>query len=262
MESVKIRKANPSDRESVLKFCQNTFSWGDYIDHVWDYWLDEGHLFISEKQIPVGMCHAFYSENQVWIEGIRIDSNFRHQKIASQLVRHAENIGKEMNAVSCYMLIDVENSPSFLMSRSLDYDVFQTWNFYSLEPKITTNYDVEFEKCLNRKLYSQYVKSWRWLPIDNDTLLSLYLQKNIVLSGTGNEQSLAILSASDHFERTLIVTLFSNFDNSTLQILSFLQNYSVKNKYERIQILTQEKLPIFNSLEYRISFNLMKKSLV
>ena len=37
---------------------------------------------------------------------------------------------------------------------------------------------------------------------------------------------------------------------------------SIKNNYERIQILAREKLPIFNSLEFRTSFNLMKKSLV
>ena len=36
----------------------------------------------------------------------------------------------------------------------------------------------------------------------------------------------------------------------------------LKKNYERIQILTKEKLPSFDSLEYKISFNLMKKSLI
>ena len=139
---------------------------------------------------------------------------------------------------------------------------FKLGTFYSLEPKLDTNHDVRFEKSLNRRFYSHYVKSWRWLPIDDDTLLSLYEQNSIVKFGAGNKKSLAILTASDHFDRTLIVTLFSNFDDSTLQILSFLQNYSMENNYERIQILTKEKLPIFDSLECKISFNLMKKSLV
>ena len=153
MEYLKIREANASDMKPVLKFCQNTFSWGDYVDHVWNFWLDEGHLFLSEKSSPIGICHAFYSENQAWIEGIRVDSNFRHQKIASQLVKHAENIGKDLNALSSYMLIDIENAASLSMSNSLDYHVFQNWNFYSLEPKVAPNYDVQFEKCLDRQLY-------------------------------------------------------------------------------------------------------------
>ena len=262
MKSMKIREAIASDKVSVLEFCTNTFSWGDYVEHVWDFWLNEGHLFLSEKQFPVGICHAFYSKNEVWIEGIRINSDFRHQKIASKLVNHAETVGKKRNVSSSYMLIDVKNFPSLLMADSLNYDIFQTWHFYSLEPKFRSHHDVHFEKSLNRQFYSHYVQSWRWLPIDDDTLLSLYRQNCIIRSGDGDEKSLAIFTASDHFDQTLIVTLFSNLDNSTLQILSFLQNYSIENNFERIQILTKEKLPVFDSLEFKISFNLMFKSLV
>jgi len=67
---LKIREANSSDKTSVLKFCKNTFSWGDYIEHVWNYCIYEGHLFLVHKQSPIGICHAFYSNDQIWIEGI------------------------------------------------------------------------------------------------------------------------------------------------------------------------------------------------
>ncbi len=259
---MKIREANASDKKSVLKFCQNTFSWGDYIDHVWDFWLDEGHLFLTEKQFPVGICHAFYSCNQVWVEGIRVDPNFRNQKIASDLILHAENVGRQRNALFSYMLIDVDNLPSLSLSNSLKYNVFQTWHFYSLEPKPNAGQDIKFEKCLNLQLYPQYVRSWRWISIDDDVMKSLHEQNSLVAFGHGTGKSLAIFAASDHFDRTLIVTLFSNSDDSTSSILSFLQNYSAENGYERIQILTKETLFPFDSLERRISFNLMKKSLV
>jgi GNAT superfamily N-acetyltransferase len=232
------------------------------VEQVWDFWLSEGHLFLGENPSPVGICHAFYSENQIWIEGIRIDSRFRRQNIASDLVKHAETVGREKNALLSYMLIDTENSASLSLANSLNYEIFQTWNFYSIDPKINPNHNVYFEKSLNRQFYSHYVKSWRWLPIDDDTLLSFYEQKNIVKSCVGDKNSLAIFIASDHFDKTLIVTLFSNSDDSTLHILSFLQNYAMDNNYERIQILTKEKLSTFDSLEYKISFNLMKKLLV
>ena len=90
-----IREATDKDKSSILKFCKDTFSWGDYIEHVWDFWLSEGSLFVCEKQSPIGICHAFYSKDQIWIEGIRIDPNFRKQKIASQLVKQAESNGKK-----------------------------------------------------------------------------------------------------------------------------------------------------------------------
>ena len=109
---MEIREANISDKNSVLKFCKNTFSWGDYIEKVWSSWLDEGNLFLFEKQSPVGICHAFYSENQIWIEGIRIDPKHRREMIASKLVTYAESIGKKNQKLFSYMLIDTQNKNS------------------------------------------------------------------------------------------------------------------------------------------------------
>ncbi|MCH7561502.1 MAG: GNAT family N-acetyltransferase [Thaumarchaeota archaeon] len=257
-----IREANSLYKIPVLKFCKDNFSWGDYIDQVWDSWLSEGNLFLFEKQFQVGICHAFYSKDQTWIEGIRIDPHFRKQKIASKLVKYAESIGREKDTSFSFMLIDTENTSSLSMANSLDYGVFQTWNFYSLIPKRNSNYDVYFEKSLNRQFYSHYVKSWRWLPVDDATLSTFYEQNKIIKSNVDGKDSIAILTDSEHFDKTLIVTLFSNSQNATLQILYFLQNYGIEKNYERIQILTKEQLPFFDSLEHRISFHLMKKSLV
>ena len=258
---LKIREANNSDKNIILKFCKNTFSWGDYVDHVWDFWISEGHLFLGQKQFPIGICHALYSKDQIWIEGIRIDPNYRRQNIATELVKHAETIGKEKNLSYSYMLIDTENSVSLSMAKSLNYEIYQTWNFYSIIPKINLSHNVDFEKSLDRQLYSYYVKSWRWLPIDDETLESFKIKNSIVSSCINNKKSIAILTDSEHFEKTLIVTLFSNSDDSVLEILSFLQNFGIEKNYERIQILTKEKLPNLDSLEWKISFYLMKKFL-
>ena len=81
--NLKIRNANNSDKIPILKFCKNTFSWGDYVDQVWDFWLSEGHLLLFEEMSPVGICHVSSSKDQIWIEGIRVDKNFRRKKIAS-----------------------------------------------------------------------------------------------------------------------------------------------------------------------------------
>ena len=262
MTKLRIREANNLDKISVLKFCKNTFSWGDYVEQVWNFWISEGHLFLGQKPEPVGICHAFYSDNQVWIEGIRIESTFRRQNIASELVKHAEIIGLAKNLSFSYMLIDTENSVSISMAQSLNYELFQTWNFYSIEPRNNSNYNVTFEKSINSKSFPHYVQSWRWLPIDDVTLKSFYEQNRIVNSSIDNKNSIAIITESKHFDRTLIVTLFSNSDESVREILSFLQNFGWEKNYERIQILTKEKLPNFDSLEYKISFHLMKKFLV
>jgi len=261
MYTMMIREANIADKIPILKFCKDTFSWGDYIEQVWDHWLSEGNLLLFQKQSPIGICHAFFSTGQLWIEGIRIDPIFRRQKIASKLVKFAESIGQQKDIQFSFMLIDIENSSSLLMAISLDYSISQTWNFYSLLPQKNSNHNVSFENSLNIQKYSHYVKSWRWLPIDDSILHSFYENDKIIKSNMDGKISIAILTDSEHFDKTLIVTLFSGSQNSSSQIISYLQNYAIENKYERIQILTKEKLSIFNSLEHKISFHLMKKTL-
>jgi GNAT superfamily N-acetyltransferase len=260
MGTIMIRDAINSDKFSVLNFCKDTFSWGDYIQDVWDYWLSEGNLLLIEKQYPVGICHAFFSKNQVWIEGIRINSNFRRQGLASELIKHIESLAKEKQISFSFMLIDTENSLSLSMVKNLNYQIFQTWNFYSLLPQINNNHKIQFGNVLNYTK-THYVKSWRWLVLDEETSLLLSKQNKIIFSDTYGDISTAILTDSEHFDKTLIVTLFSGSQNNTLDLVSYIQNYGAENNYEKIQILTKEKLPLLNTIEHKITFNLMQKFL-
>ena len=259
---MEIRKANSFDKISVLKFCKDTFSWGDYIDKVWSSWLEEGNLFLFEKQFPVGICHAFYFQNQIWIEGIRIDPNFRRQQIGSKLIIHAELIGKKTNALFSYMLIDTENKKSISMANSLNYEAFQTWHYYSLIPKKNSNFKIEFVKSVNPDIFPFYVDSWRWIKTTNTILSDLSTQNRIIKSNLSDKTSFAIIGNYKHLAKTLIVTLFSGSFDTLSNILYYLQNYAIEKNYERIQILTKEKLQTSDYLKYKISFNLMKKSLL
>ncbi len=258
---MEIREAKISDKTSILKFCKNTFSWGDYIEKVWSSWLEEGSLFLFEKKSPVGICHAFYSQNQIWIEGIRIDPNHRREMIASKLVIHAESIGKKNQKLFSYMLIDTENKNSISMADSLNYEKFQTWNYYSLIPKKNSNFKIEFEKSSSIDIFDFYVDSWRWIKTNEKLLNNLSSQKKIIKSNLNGKISAAIIGNYKHIDNTLIVTLFSGSSDTLSNILSYLQNFGFENNYERIQILTNQKLEYFDSLEYKISFYLMKKFL-
>ncbi len=261
MGTIVIRDAINSDKFSVLNFCKDTFSWGDYIQDVWDYWLSEGNLLLIEKQYPVGICHAFFSKSQVWIEGIRINSNFRRQGLASELVKHIELLAKEKQIPFSFMLIDTKNSSSLSMAKSLNYQIFQTWNFYSLLPQINNNHKIQFGNVLNYTKIPHYVKSWRWSVLDKETLLSLSKQNKILFSDKSGDISIAILTDSEYFDKTLIVTLFSGSQNNTLDLISYIQNYGAEKNYQKIQILTKEKLPFLNTLEHKITFNLMQNFL-
>lgn len=256
-----IRKAKPTDKLNILKFCDNTFSWGDYIKDVWDYWLSEGALFVIEKNFPIGLCHAIFLKKQAWIEGIRIDSNFRRQSLASNLINQIESMAIKKQIPILLMLIETENSPSLLMSQKLDFKIHQTWNFYSLLPSKNASHDISFGKIIPNDEFTHYVKSWRWLPLNQETILKLNSKNQIIFSEITGKKTMAIFEDSEHFEKTLIVTLFAGSKKNTLNVISFIQNYGFEKKYQRLQILTRETLPEFKNLEQKISFHLMQKLL-
>ncbi|WP_371816001.1 GNAT family N-acetyltransferase [Nitrosopumilus sp. K4] len=246
---------------NILEFCKNTFSWGDYIDSVWKYWIKEGNLFVLEDKIPVGICHAFFSKNQVWIEGIRINPLFRRRHFASKLISHVENIAIKKNIVSSYMLIDSENTSSLYMAQKLEYAIMETWNFYSINPEPNVAKNIKFGSNFKKIPFSHYIKSWRWLPIDDNTLQSLENNKKIIFCDTNGGASFAIITESEHFEKTLIITFHGGSKQNNVSLLSFLQNFGYENNFERIQILSKDLLPSFKNLEKKLSFNLMRKLL-
>ena len=47
---MRFRIARKSDRDDIMSFCNDTFSWGDYIAKVWDLWYTDrnGILFVAE----------------------------------------------------------------------------------------------------------------------------------------------------------------------------------------------------------------------
>ncbi len=89
MVDIEIRSARTEDRQAVLAFCTNTWDWGDYIEHVWDQWLTDprGELFVATSAgHPVGVAHMqMLSETEAWLEGIRIDPQYRKQGIATTI---------------------------------------------------------------------------------------------------------------------------------------------------------------------------------
>ncbi len=49
---MKFRHAKQSDKNNALKFCTDTFEWGDCIEEVWDDWNSDpnGYLTVAEEE--------------------------------------------------------------------------------------------------------------------------------------------------------------------------------------------------------------------
>jgi GNAT superfamily N-acetyltransferase len=84
-EEFTIRPARPEDRPAMKRITAHTWESGDYIDEVWDEWLaGEGPLMVAELGGEVVCLHkvTHQPEGQFWLEGMRVDPDYRGRGIA------------------------------------------------------------------------------------------------------------------------------------------------------------------------------------
>ena len=267
-----VTKATNYDKQRVLEFCKNTFSWGDYISDVWDFWIKEGNLIVvEENNQPVGVSHgSILKKQQVWIEGIRINERYRNRGYAKKMIQELELIGKQNNCNKAMMLIETNNTNSLNLAKNQNYKITKKWNFYSLTSKLLhKKTDVKFATnqnmilTLSNLIGSFYVKSWRWIPLTKSIISSLIEEKKIIYIEKNNKGNcIGIFEKSEHFINTVLLTLFFSERTNLEELLNFFRDYAAKKNWNRIQILCDLELDTKETnLVKRYSFNLLEKNL-
>lgn len=258
---LRIRRVTGADKEQVLEFCQNTFSWGDYIDRVWDTWAAEGaFLALEYEKRPVGICHAYFAKKQTWIEGLRVDPKLRRRRFASQLVLRAEKMGKNHGCGVARMLIAQDNTKSLKLASSLGYDVEEKWWLYNLKPRKQVSKarplkDAKEANHLKTRLYSD---SWKWFPLDGRIISSLIKRHRLLKHGNG----FGIWNRSTIDADVLQIGFLSGQKQEISQIVRFVQNRAYDLGSKRIQILIPNKTELSGvHAEKRMLFCLVRKNL-
>ncbi len=118
-----IRPARPEDRASVLAFCKDTWSWGDYIEYQWDEWLrtSTGRLFVATiNGQPVGIVNIqMLTATDAWLQGLRVDPQFRRQGLAEELNNAALLEAMQRGATYARLLIEADNTASLRIANRL-----------------------------------------------------------------------------------------------------------------------------------------------
>jgi len=263
---IHIRSPITSDKEKILAFCTDTFSWGDYIHEVYDSWMYEGQLIILEDNgEPIGMCHGieYVDENILWIEGIRIRPDQRKKGFAANLVLYLENKAKKHGITNGSMLIESENIPSLNLAKKLVYKIQAQWNYFSLESKknsLIYQFDsINFDQLDRKDL--RYVESWRWIPITQYNFDRLNSNNNILcVKNKGKVQSLGIITESISFEDTIILTIVFGIFDDIQNMIVYVQNLSAKRNYSKIRIITElNELPPIENIGKKFPFYLVEK---
>ncbi|WP_042684115.1 GNAT family N-acetyltransferase [Candidatus Nitrosotenuis chungbukensis] len=264
---MQIRKATKSDKKPVLDFCQSPYSGIDYIANVWDFWLKDGVFLTMEHEgKPIGVCHASFSKNQVWVEGLRINPKFWQRGYGSSLVLKTEQIAKRKNYKISRMIISNGNKKSIKLAKSLGYKIEDKWYLYNIRPKrkqslvIPAINSKQIENLIDSDTYS---KSWKWFEFDKPAMSELIKKKKILVF-TQNKKTLAvgIWNDSEIDDDVLQVGYLNGTKAGMKKILSYMQNKGYEQNSRRIQILAQQKIKLkMKDLDKRMLFCLMKKEL-
>jgi ribosomal protein S18 acetylase RimI-like enzyme len=112
-----VRPARQEDRDAVLGFTARTWSdGGDYIAEVWDAWLTggDGVLLVGDLAgRPVAIAHLrMLSDDEGWIEGVRVDPALRGQGIGSVMLSRTLIAARERGASVARLFTDSDNLPS------------------------------------------------------------------------------------------------------------------------------------------------------
>ena len=120
-----IRQARPADKERVIRFCQNTWEWGDYIAQVWDRWLNDPSgklLVLTIDKLLIAVGHVVLpAPDEAWLEGLRVDPEYRRIGIATRLVRRMLAEAEAMGAGTTRFVTSSRNTPIHRMASELKF---------------------------------------------------------------------------------------------------------------------------------------------
>jgi ribosomal protein S18 acetylase RimI-like enzyme len=214
-KTTKFRVATVYDKDYVLDFCKNTFSWGDYIDRVWDIWIREPNsIFLvavvnDENNIekPIAISHGVLIPEKIgWIEGIRVDPKYRSRKLATNMSLHILEYARKKGAVYSSAIVSINNEASKGLMEKLGFKVISKWSYLSIKPIVllpelnnfmidnsTTIIKVanlnDYQPILNFLNQSnifnasgkKFVNAWRWYDLTEDRLRMMINNKQVII---------------------------------------------------------------------------------
>jgi|SRR6185437_3098139 len=289
---VLIRKAIDSDREIVLDFCKNTFEWGDYIDRVWDSWINDpsGLLLVTEtnaknspKGYPIALSRISACPNNLaWIEGLRVNPDYRKQGVATLLVKYMLNFGIKKGFNDASAIVSVQNTTSQKMLEKQGFFKLQRFNYYNINLekfRYLENTDIKLQQeefhvkiadyddilslieylkdsLVFNETCKRYFDSWKFYIFQNNyyDLKSLIENNKIFLitNGSNKIKGLMLLNNNSYHKPSIQVCYFDCIDIELYsKIIKYLIYFYLKKKiYSNIQFYLSDIVDLTQNSEF------------
>jgi GNAT superfamily N-acetyltransferase len=110
-----IRPARAADKDAVLAFTQQTWDWGDYIQHTWDDWLHDpdGGLIVGEVagQVVGVDKLSVVRPGEGWFHGLRIHPAYRGRGYSPRFMAYQINAARRRGLHTLRFLTLSTNTP-------------------------------------------------------------------------------------------------------------------------------------------------------
>jgi GNAT superfamily N-acetyltransferase len=263
---LKIRVARRSDKEIILQFCTNTFSWGDYIDKVFDIWYAEpyGRLLVADTggnirnkdeqykaATAIAVSHVVLcpDKKRIWIEGIRVHPSYRRHRVATALIGKMLQYGKQKGAKETSAIISSRNIASQSLFKNNGFEIVSKWRYYKIplcnkinevrNSKINTRIASlkDIDDIWNYLRFSEiyrlsgklYFNAWRWYPLNYKTILDFIKKQRLIVTENNRStiKGVAIVNREGYWNRTNIFQIVY-LDSTSLFSLQNLISFCTK----------------------------------
>jgi len=280
---LRVRKARRSDREAVFNFCRKTWSWGDYIQEVWDSWLEdsEGRVFVATvDDVPVGVSYVSIDKpKEAWLRGARTDPNYRRMGIAEAIAKRCLQYVGEKGVKTARLVTDSDNVAAQALLKKLGFspvaefaeagcrrfaDEASGGVSWAARADLERLWQYLRRSEAYRKSAGLYTALFHWFSLDKKDLAGFINQQKAIVhtDANGGFDGLILTddaTATQWQKNTMQTCYIGGTCDAVTDMARFLKSYCHAKKIKKIYAFTCNHQPITTALE-ALGFKLPKKT--
>jgi ribosomal protein S18 acetylase RimI-like enzyme len=270
---IRVRKARGSDRAAVFRFCEKTWSWGDYVPKVWDKWLKErnGGVFAATiNGVPVGISHLSVDKpGEVWLSAARTDPNYRRMGVATAITRKCLEYAKKKGAKVARLVTGSNNKAAQAVVEKLGFR--QIAEFVEMVAENVTEERSKKSRFVKKdrtkeiwnylqrsetygKAAGLYTVLFHWFALDKEALKRFVEGEKAIVheNEKGELNGLTLIdnaTARAWHENTIQTCYVDGDNNAVLDMIRFLKSHCYDLGIQKIYGFTPNHKPITTALE-------------
>jgi ribosomal protein S18 acetylase RimI-like enzyme len=268
-----VRKARGSDKKAVFRFCEKTWSWGDYIPKVWDRWLKErnGGAFVATIDgMPVGISHLNIDKPyEVWLSGARTHPNYRRMGVATEISKKCLMYAKKKGAKIARLVTESDNMAAQGLLKKLEFKPIAefiemvTENITEEKSKKSRLAEKDQTESIwnylqNSETYGKaaglYTVLYHWFSLEKEDLRRFVEEQKAIVheNEKGEVDGLTLIddaTVREWHENTLQTCYIDGDYNAVLSMIRFFKSYCHSLSVKKIYGFTRNHKPITTALE-------------